>query len=104
MDVKSIFLNGILEEEVYVKQPSGYMKARKEINVLKLKKMLYVQKQVPQAWNTRIDSYLKKNGFVQCPYKHALYVKKNEGNLLYIALYVDDLIFMRNNEKMIKKI
>ena len=104
MDVKSAFLNGVLEEEIYVEQPPGYMKAGKESKVLKLKKALYGLKQAPRAWNTRIDTYLKKNGFIQCPYEHALYVKKEEGNSLFVALYVDDLIFMGNDEKMIKEL
>ena len=102
MDVKSAFLNGVLEEEVYVEQPPGYMKAGKEKKVLKLKKALYGLKQAPRAWNTRIDTYLKGNRFMQCPHEHALYVKKKKGNLLFVALYVDDLIFMGNNEEMIK--
>ncbi|GKA15485.1 retrovirus-related pol polyprotein from transposon TNT 1-94, partial [Tanacetum coccineum] len=78
MDVKSAFLNGLLEEDVYVEQPPGYMKAGNEKKVLKLKKALYGLKQAPRAWNTRIDTYFKENGFKQCPYEHALYVKKNE--------------------------
>jgi hypothetical protein len=103
MDVKSAFLNGVLEEEVYVEQPPGYMKAGHESSVLKLKKALYGLKQAPRAWNTRIDTYLKKNGFIQCPYEHAVYVKNpGEGNLLFVALYVDDLIYMGNNEKMVE--
>jgi Reverse transcriptase (RNA-dependent DNA polymerase) len=81
---------------------SNYPKARKETKVLKLKKTFYGLKQAPRAWNTRIDTYLKKNEFKQCPYEHAQYVKKKEGNLLYIVLYVDDLTFIRNDEKMIK--
>lgn len=101
MDVKSAFLNGVLEEEVYIEQPPGYMKNGEEKNVLKLKKALYRLKQAPRAWNTRIDTYFKENGFKQCPYEHALYVKKNGGNMLFVALYVDDLIFMGNNGKMI---
>src|SRR5208337_2058108 len=72
MDVKSAFLNGVLEEEVYLEQPPGYMKVGKEYKVLKLKKALYGLKQAPRAWNTRIDKYFKKNGFKQCPYEHAL--------------------------------
>ncbi|XP_040952808.1 uncharacterized mitochondrial protein AtMg00810-like [Gossypium hirsutum] len=76
-------------------------KNREEKNVLKLKKALYGLKQAPQAWNTRIDTYFKENGFKQCPYEHALYVKKNGGNMLFVALYVDDLIFMGNNGEMI---
>ncbi|GJY96187.1 retrovirus-related pol polyprotein from transposon TNT 1-94 [Tanacetum coccineum] len=102
MDVKSAFLNGMLEEDVYVEQPPGYMKAGNEKKVLKLKKALYGLKQAPRACNTRIDTYFKENGFKQCPYEHALYVKKNEGNVLFVALYVDDMIFMGNNKQLIK--
>ncbi|GKD08702.1 retrovirus-related pol polyprotein from transposon TNT 1-94, partial [Tanacetum coccineum] len=101
MDVKSAFLNGVLEEEVYVEQPPGFMKVGKETQVLKLNKALYGLKQAPRAWNTRIDSYLKKNMYLQCPYEHALYVKKDGNKLLFIALYVDDIIFMGNDEKMV---
>jgi hypothetical protein len=103
MDVKTAFLNGVLEEEVYVEQPLGYMKAGEEKKVLKLKKALYGLKQAPRAWNTRIDTYFKENGFEQCPYEHALYVKKNGRNVLLVALYVDDLIFLGSNDQMIEE-
>jgi Reverse transcriptase (RNA-dependent DNA polymerase) len=63
MDVKSAFLNGVLEEEVYVEQPLRYVKHEKEHKVLRQKKALYGLKQAPRAWNTRIDSYFKENGF-----------------------------------------
>lgn len=102
MDVKSAFLNGVLKEDVYIEQPPGYMKVGEEKKVLKLKKALYGLKQAPRAWNTRIDSYFKENGFEQCPYEQALYVKKNGGNMLFVAFYVDDLIFMGNNDEMIE--
>lgn len=78
MDVKSAFLNGVLEEEVYLEQPPGYMKAGDKNKVLKLKKALYGLKQAPRAWNTRINAYFKENGFEQCPFEHALYVKKKQ--------------------------
>ena len=55
MDVKSVFLNGVLEEEVYIQQPPGYEAKGQESKVLKLKKALYGLKQVPRAWNSRID-------------------------------------------------
>jgi Reverse transcriptase (RNA-dependent DNA polymerase) len=77
MDVKSTFLNGVLKEDIYIEQPPGYMKVGEEKNMLKLKKALYGLKQAPRAWNTRIDTYFKLNGFKQCPYEHALYAKKN---------------------------
>jgi len=103
MDVKSAFLNGVLEEEVYIKQPPGYMKIGEEKNVLKLKKSLYVLKQASRAWNTRIDTYFKENGFKQCPYERAIYAKNSRGNMIFVALYVDDLTFMGNNNEMIEE-
>nr|GFA81579.1 retrovirus-related Pol polyprotein from transposon TNT 1-94 [Tanacetum cinerariifolium] len=66
MDVKSAFLNGFLEEEVYVEQPEGYVSKGQEDKVLRLKKALYGLKQAPRAWNTRIDKYFQENGFRKC--------------------------------------
>ncbi|KAJ4790458.1 reverse transcriptase [Rhynchospora pubera] len=103
MDVKSAFFNGVLEEEVYIDQPPGYIKEGQEEKVLKLKKALYGLKQAPRAWNTRIDTYFKKHGFVQCSYEHALYVKVCHDDIMFVALYVDDMIFMGNNNDMIEK-
>jgi len=103
MDVKSAFLNGVLEEEVYIGQPPGYMKIGEEKKVLKLKKALYRLKQAPRAWNTRIDTYFKENEFKQCSYEQALYAKNRGGNMIFVALYVDDLIFMGNNNEMIEE-
>jgi Reverse transcriptase (RNA-dependent DNA polymerase) len=82
MDVKSAFLNGVLEEEVYIEQAPRYLKEGCEIKVLKLKKTLYGLNQTPRAWHTRIDQYFKSHDFVQCPYEHALYVKIKNGDKL----------------------
>jgi Reverse transcriptase (RNA-dependent DNA polymerase) len=101
MDVKSPFLNGVLEKEVYVEQPLGYMKLGKEHKVLRLKKALYGLKQAPRSWNTRIYIYFKQNGFNQYPFKEAIYVKARKDELLIIALCVDDLIFMGNSQRLI---
>jgi len=102
MDVKSAFLNGCLEEEIYVEQPISYVKKDQEHKVLKLKKALYDLKQTPRAWNSRIDGHFHANGFIKCPYEHAMYTKKEKnGYFLLICLYVDDLIFTENNARMI---
>ena len=101
LDVKSAFLNGFLEEEIYVEQPLGYIEAENEGKVYKLKKALYGLKQAPRAWNTRIDRYFQDNGFEKCPYEHAIYVKKGaDGSILFVCLYIDDLIFTGNNPIM----
>ena len=103
MDVKSAFLNGILEEEVYIEQPLGYEVKGHEKEVLKLKKALYGLKQAPRAWNNRIDKYFQENNFTKCPYEHALYIKVQDKDILIVCLYVDDLIFIGNNPSMFKE-
>ena len=102
MDVKSAFLNDPLDEEVYVKQSSGFIQSGKEEKVYILTKALYGLKQAPRAWNKRIDSFLHATGFKKCASDHGLYVKTNDyGDLLILCLYVDDVIFTGSNLKMI---
>ncbi|KAL0400393.1 UNVERIFIED_CONTAM: Retrovirus-related Pol polyprotein from transposon RE1 [Sesamum radiatum] len=103
MDVKSIFLNVTLEEEVYVNQPKGFSVNGHENKVLKLKKELYGLKQAPRAWYSRLDNYLQKNGFPRCLHEYALYVKKDKGDILCICIYVDDLILMESNPHMYER-
>ncbi|PNX68223.1 reverse transcriptase, partial [Trifolium pratense] len=67
MDVKSAFLNGVLDKEVYIEQPQGYEVKGKEEKVLKLKKTLYGFKQALRAWNARIDKYFQDKNFIKCP-------------------------------------
>lgn len=104
MDVNSAFLNGYLDADVYVEQPFGYVVKGEEDKVLKLKKALYGLKQAPRTWYTHIDAYFQKNGFSKCPQEHGLYAKKNEnGDTMFVCLYVDDLIFTGNDEEMIEE-
>ena len=63
MDVKSTFLNGFLEEEIYLEQPLGFVRKSQEDKVYKLKKVLYRLKQSPRAWYSRINDYFEKYGF-----------------------------------------
>lgn len=64
MDVKSAFLNGELNEEVYMQQPPGFVISGQENKVCKLKKVLYGLKQAPRAWYARIDQHFHKQGFI----------------------------------------
>ncbi|KAE8729726.1 hypothetical protein F3Y22_tig00003403pilonHSYRG00088 [Hibiscus syriacus] len=100
MDLKYAFLNGVLEEEVYIQQPSGSEVKGHEDKVLMLKKALYGLKQAPRACNSRIDKYFQENGFNKCPYEHALYIKIKDEDILIVCLYVDDLIFTGSNPSM----
>ena len=98
LDVKSAFLHGYLEEEVFIEYPSGYIRIEDEQKVYKLKKALYGLKPAPRAWYSRIEAYFRKVGFLKCPYEHSLFVKIGEsGKMLIVCLYVDDLIFTGND-------
>lgn len=104
MDVKSAFLNGYLEEEVYIQQPLGYVVKGHEDKVLRLKKALYGLKQASRAWYSRIDKYFQDHGFTKCPHEYTLYVKNGkDGSILLVCLYVDDLIYTGNNPKMFEE-
>ena len=63
MDVKSAFLNGMLQEEVYVEQPKGFVDPHRPDDVYKLKRALYRLKQAPRAWYDRLTAYLTEHGF-----------------------------------------
>ncbi|RHN78204.1 putative RNA-directed DNA polymerase [Medicago truncatula] len=104
LDVKSAFLQGELNEEVFVDQPQGYVEKGDELKVYKLRRALYDLKQAPRAWYSRIEAYFTKEGFERCPYEHTLFVKLSErGNILIVCFYVDDLIFTGNDENMFKE-
>jgi hypothetical protein len=104
MDVKSAFLNGELEEEVYVKQPPGYIKGGEEHKVLKLHKALYRLRQAPQAWNIKLDRTLKSLGFKKSPLEHAMYKRGQVRDHLLVGIYVDDLLITGADEKEIAKV
>jgi len=89
MHVKYAFLNGFLEEEIYVDQPNGYVQKGHEGKVLGLKKALYSLKQAPRSGYTWIDTYFQENGFLKCPHEPTWYIKSNShGNIIIIGLYV----------------
>lgn len=92
LDVKSAFLNGRLEDEVYVKQPEGFERRNEEGKVYKLSKALYGLRQAPRAWNACLDQYLKKLGFMRCSLDYSVYTRKKQGRILIIGVYVDDLL------------
>jgi hypothetical protein len=100
MDVKTVFLNGIIEEELYTKQPEGFENFDRESYVCRLKRALYGMKQAPRSWYTQIDNYFTILGFTKSEADANPYQVLVEGKLLIIVLYVDDLI-LTGDDKMI---
>jgi len=101
LDVKSAFLNGFLEEEIYVDQPEGFIVKGHEDKVYLLKKALYGLKQAPRAWYSRIDDHLLKLGFVKSLSESTLYVRNNGTDLTIVSIYVDDILVTGSDEKLI---
>uniref|UniRef100_A0A3Q7XZQ9 Uncharacterized protein LOC113786557 n=1 Tax=Cicer arietinum TaxID=3827 RepID=A0A3Q7XZQ9_CICAR len=98
MDVKSAFLNGYINEEVYVKQPPGFEDSKNPSHVYKLKKALYGLKQAPRAWYDRLSTFLCERGFDKGEVDKTLFVKRENGHTLLVQIYVDDIIFGSTNK------
>lgn len=97
LDVNSAFLHGELSEDVYVNEPVGYHKGNSGM-LYKLIKALYGLRKALRAWYSKIDSYFCIDKFVKYPYEHTLFVKDGlEGKMIIVRLYVDDLIYIRND-------
>jgi len=80
LDVKSVFLNGVLNEEIYVEQPAGFEKSNSTNKVYLLKKALYGLKQAPRAWYSRLDNHLLSLGFNRSMNEVTLYVNHADGH------------------------
>ena len=100
MDVKTAFLSGEIEEEVYIEQSEGFEVHGKETHVCRLKKALYGLKQAPRACYGRIDGFLVKLGFTKSDADSNLYYKVVEGDTLILVLYVDDL-FLTEDDRLV---
>jgi hypothetical protein len=100
MDVKTTFLNGVIEEEVYIEKPQGFEVEDRKTHVWKLKKALYGLKQAPRAWYGRIDSFLMSLGFTKSKEDSNLYFKVMNDEPVILLLYVDEL-FLTGEENLI---
>jgi hypothetical protein len=100
MDINTVFLNGVIEEEVYVEQPQGFETHDSQTHVCRLKKVVYGLKQAPRTWYGRIDNFLMSLGFIKSKADSNLYYKIENDDQLILLLYVDDM-FLTRNEKLI---
>ncbi|GJT71375.1 retrovirus-related pol polyprotein from transposon TNT 1-94 [Tanacetum coccineum] len=93
MEAKSAFLNGFINEEVYMAQPPGFIDFEKPDHVYKLKKALYGLKQAPKAWYDRLKAFLIKHEYKMGMVDNTLFTNKKSSNLIIVQIYVDDIIF-----------
>nr|GEU78724.1 2-methylene-furan-3-one reductase-like [Tanacetum cinerariifolium] len=102
MDLKSAFLYGTIEEEVYVCQPPGFEDPDHPDKVYKVVKALYDLHQAPRAWYETLATYLLENGFQRGTIDQTLFIKKQKGYILLVQIYVDDIIFGATNKDLYK--
>jgi hypothetical protein len=103
MDVKSIFLNGVIQEEVYVRQPPGFESPKYLDRVYKLSKALYGLKQASQAWYVRLKTFLLEHGYVMGSIDKTLFTINHGTNFLLVQIYVDDIIFGGSSHTLVSR-
>ena len=103
MDVKTAFLNGDLDETIYMKQPEGFIQAGSEHLVCKLKKSIYGLKQASRQWYKKFDSVISSFGFTENLVDECVYLKTSGNNFIFLVLYVDDILLASTNVKLLKE-
>jgi Reverse transcriptase (RNA-dependent DNA polymerase) len=99
MDVKNVFLQGTLEEEVYMALPPGYQTHIKDNNIVcKLNKSIYGLKQSPRAWYAKLSNSLLSHNFIKSSVDSSLFIKHSHNTTTLVLVYVDDIIITGNNE------
>ena len=102
MDVKIAFLNGELNEEIYMEQPEGFIVPGQEKKVCRLVKSLYGLKQAPKQWHEKIDNAMLSNGFRINECDKCVYIKYTANCYVIVCLYVDDILIIGSNNDIIK--
>jgi len=105
LNVKTAFLHGDLEEEIYITQPLGFRTAEKEKLVFKLQKPFYGLKQSPRLWYKRFDKFMIGFAYTRSLYDTCVYFRKvPSGECIYLLLYVDDMLIGSTNRSSIDKL
>jgi hypothetical protein len=103
MDVKSAFLNGVIQEEVYVRQPPGFESPKYLDRVYKLSKTLYGLKQASRAWYARLKMFLLEHGYVMGSVDKTLFTLNHDTDFLLVQIYVDDIIFGGSSHSVVSR-
>jgi len=101
LDIHNVFLNDILTEEVYMKQPPGFVDSCLPSHVCRLHKSLYGLKQAPRAWYTRLSDFLLSIGFRASKVDTSLFILSDGSNIFYLMMYVDDILLTGSNSAML---
>jgi hypothetical protein len=101
MNAKSTFLNGVIQEEIYVRQPPGFENLKYPNRVYKLSKTLYELKQAPQTWYVRLKTFLLDHGYVMGSIDKTIFTLKYGNDFLLIQIYVDDIIFYGSSHVLV---
>ncbi|KAL0433712.1 UNVERIFIED_CONTAM: Retrovirus-related Pol polyprotein from transposon TNT 1-94 [Sesamum latifolium] len=101
MDMKTAFLNGFVEEEIYMDQPEGFTTVGEEQKICRLQRSIYGLKQASRNWNTRFDEVIRGYDFIKNDYDPCIYKKINGSSVAYIVLYVDNILLIGNDAKML---
>jgi len=101
MDVKTAFLNGELNDEIYMDQPLGFETKGQERKVCKLKRSIYGLKQASRQWNIKFHQVILKDGFTMMEEDHCVYLKCSNNSFIILPLYVDDILIAGNSKEMI---
>ncbi|GJW80874.1 retrotransposon protein, putative, ty1-copia subclass [Tanacetum coccineum] len=104
MDVKTAFLNGRLNEDVYMVQPERFVNLKHRGRVCKLQRSIYGLKQASRSWNKRFDEEIKRYGFTQNPDEPCVYKKASGSIIVFLILYVDGILLMGNNIPMLQDV
>ncbi len=105
LDVKTAFLHGNLEENIYMTQPEGFQDPEKKEYACLLKKSLYGLKQSPRQWYKRFDAFMVSIEFTRNPFDSCVYSKKlSDGSWIYLLLYVDDMLIAAKNKAEINRL
>ncbi|CAM8972742.1 unnamed protein product [Rhodiola kirilowii] len=104
LDVKTSFLHGDLDEEIYMNQPEGYLSKGNELLVCKLKKSSYGLKHAPRQWYKNFDGFMHEVKFVRSEADHCCYFKKLDDSYIILLLYVDDMLIAGSSSQEVSKL
>ena len=104
LDVNNAFLQGQLDEEVFMSQPPGFKDKTQPLAVCKLHKAIYGLKQAPRAWYKELCTFLLHSGFTNSLADASLFIYNETGTLIYLLVYVDDIIITGNNNTVVNTV